>query len=264
MQLPMNTSVLESIGLTQNEAQVYLTFQKTGSKTAAEIARILRMDKSSCYRAVESLVKRGLLITNPKKRGTTHTAVSPNVLKELYHQKLRDLSHRESQLDEFIQKLIQQSETQRSTYITVQTGLDAIREGMEENLKAAISSSKMIKEIYRLSFPYFNDPYHVKWVNAFAKRRIAAGVSIQQIVDFAQNSVFAPIMKTDVKLLKEIRLMPKEMKGLYGLRISGDITHIISFDEKQDYIDITIKDRFVTELLESLFNFVWIHSRQYK
>ncbi len=260
----MNTSVLESIGLTQNEAMVYLTFQKNGNKTAAEIARILHIDKSSCYRAVESLVKHGLLISNPKKRGATHTAVSPDVLKDIYHQKVRDLKHQESQLDDFIQKLIHQSEKQRSTYITVQTGLDAIREGMEENLIAALHSTKMIKEIYRLSFPYFNDDYHVKWVNGFAKRRIAAEVSIQQVVDFAQNDVFSPIMKSDVKLLKEIRLMPKEMKGLYGLRISGDISHIISFDEKQDYIDITIKDRFVTQLLESLFNFVWLHSKKYK
>lgn len=259
----MNTSLLQTIGLTENESTVYLAFQKDGPDTAAAMARQLHMDKSSCYRAVESLVAKGLLLTNPKRRGTTHTAVSPDVLKEIYHQKVRELKHQESQLDDFIQKLIYQSESQRSTYITVQTGLDAIREGMEENLKAAINSSKMIKEIYRLSFPYFNDQYHVRWVNGFAKRRIASGVSIQQVVDFAQNDVFAPIMRSDVKLLKEIRLMPKEMKGLYGLRISGDITHIISFDEKQDYIDITIKDRFVTQLLESLFNFVWVHSKQY-
>jgi len=121
----------------------------------------------------------------------------------------------------------------------------------------------MIKEFYRLSFPYFQDKAHQKWVNQFLKRRLAAGVSIRQIVDFAGVSVFAPIMKTDEKLLKEIHLMPPEMKGLYGVRISGDITHIISFDKKQNYIDITIKDTYVTLLMNSLFDFMWERSEKY-
>jgi hypothetical protein len=121
----------------------------------------------------------------------------------------------------------------------------------------------MIKEFYRLSFPYFQDKDHTKWVNEFAKRRIKAGVSIRQIVDFAGLDVFAPIMKSDKKLLKEIHLMPKEMKGMYGLRISGDVIHIISFDKDQNYIDITIRDTYVALLINSLFDFLWERSEKY-
>jgi len=258
----MNT-ILASLGLTQNEIDVYITFLKHDKKTAAEIARTLQMDKSSCYRAVESLIAKGLLLTTPKRRGTLHTAVSPEILKEIYHQKLFELKNKESELDLFVSRLIKQNESQRATFIKVETGIEAIRDGMEQNLQAAISSTKMIKEFYRLSFPYFQDKDHEKWVNAFAKRRIAAGVSIRQIVDFADINTFAPIMKTDKKLLKEIHLMPPEMKGLYGVRISGDLTNIISFDKNQNYIDITIKDTYVTLLMNSLFDFMWGHSQPY-
>lgn len=258
----MNT-ILSQIGLTQNESSVYLALLKHKEKTSAEIARILHMDKSSCYRAVEALVIKRLLITTPKKRGTTHTAVSPEILKELYHSRLEQFKQKETELDLFISQLLERDELKRSTFIKVETGIEAIRNGMEQNLEAAKKSTKMIKEFYRLSFPYFKDKEHAKWVNAFAKRRIAAGVSIRQIVDFANSDVFAPIMKTDKKLLKEIHLMPNEMKGLYGVRISGDITHIISFDKKQNYIDITIKDTYVTLLMNSLFDFMWERSEEY-
>jgi len=258
----MNT-LLQSLGLTQNESDVYLTFLKYKQKTAAEIARILHMDKSSCYRATDALVEKGLLLTIPKKRGTTHTAVAPNVLKELYQQKIIEFKNQESELDRFVAQLLKQDESHRSTFIKVETGIEAIRNGMEQNLEAAQNSNNMIKEFYRLSFPYFQDEEHAKWVQDFAKRRIAAGISIRQIVDFAGLNVFAPIMKTDKKLLKEIHLMPKEMKGLYGVRISGDITHIISFDKNQNYIDITIKDTYVTLLMNSLFDFMWEHSKKY-
>lgn len=258
----MNT-LLQSLGLTQNESAVYLMFLKHKQKTAAEVARLLHMDKSSCYRAVESLVTQGLLIPIPKKRGTTHSAVSPEVLKEIYHQKLSTLKHQESELDRFVSQLLKQDESRRSTFIKVETGIEAIRNGMDQNLEAAKNSTKMIKEFYRLSFPYFQDKDHIKWVNEFLKRRLAAGVSIRQIVDFAEVDTFAPIMKTDKKLLKEIHLMPKEMKGLYGVRISGDITNIISFDKDQNYIDITIKDTYVTLLMNSLFDFMWERSEKY-
>jgi sugar-specific transcriptional regulator TrmB len=258
----MNT-LFQTLGLTQNEATVYLAFLKHGENTSAEIARLLVMDKSSCYRAVEVLVSKSLLIASPKKRGTTHTAVSPEVLKELYRQKEEQLKQQGSELDRFVSHLLKQDESQRSTFIKVETGIEAIRNGMDQNLEAAKNSTKMIKEFYRLSFPYFKDKAHAKWVNEFAKRRIAAGVSIQQIVDFAGVNVFAPIMKTDKKLLKEIHLMPPEMKGLYGVRVSGDLTNIISFDKDQNFIVITIKDTYVTLLINSLFDFMWARSEKY-
>lgn len=258
----MNT-LLQTLGLTQNESDVYLTFLKYKQKTAAEVARVLHMDKSSCYRAVESLVVKGLLLTIPRKRGTTHTAVSPDVLKELYNQKINEFKNQESELDRFVTQLLKQDESHRSTFIKVETGIEAIRNGMEQNLEAAQNSNNMIKEFYRLSFPYFQDKEHAKWVNDFAKRRISSGISIRQIVDFANLKIFDPIMKTDKKLLKEIHLMPPEMRGLYGVRISGDITHIISFDKEKNYIDITIKDTYVTLLMNSLFDFMWEHSKPY-
>lgn len=258
----MNTT-LTALGLTQNESAIYLAFLKQGAKTAAEIARSLHMDKSSAYRAVDELVTKGLLITNPKKRGATHTAVSPEVLRELYHQKVLEIQNQKSSLDQLVDNLIKQSDSARSTFIQVNTGIEAIRNGMDRNLEEAVRSNKMIKEFYRLSFPYFTDANHVKWVSNFAKRRIASGVSIRQIVDFAGKNVLAPLMKTDKKLLKEIHLMPPEMKGMYGVRISGDVTDIISFDAVEKYIVITIKDTYVTLLMNSLFDFMWERSEKY-
>ena len=259
----MNTHILEQIGLTANESAVYLAFLKRKEKTAAEIARIIKMDKSSCYRAVKSLVEKKLLITTPRPRGTTHSAVSPEVMREPLNQKKRDLAAQEEDLTQLISQLSCEHVDKRSTYIEVEKGIQAVRDGMDRNLEAAMAGDKMIREQYRLSFPYFKDKEHIDWVNAFARRRIKAGISIRQIVDFAGSDDFAPIMKTDKRLLKEIRLMPREMKGLHGLRVSGDITSLISFDEKKDYIVITVKDTYVEQLMNTLFDFVWERSEKY-
>lgn len=258
----MNT-ILEQIGLTPNESTIYLAFLKHKEKTAAEIARILHMDKSSCYRAVDSLVEKGLLLTIPRVRGTTHTACSPEVLKELMNVKKHELEKESGLLNDFVNKLLKDTEHKRTTFIKVEKGVQAVRDSMDVSLNAAIQEDKIIKERYRLDYPYFKDKGHVAWVNEFARRRIKAGVTIQQMVNFADQDVFAPIMKTHKNLLKEIRLTPKGMDDVHALRIAGDVVTIISFDEKNDYIVITIKDKFVKELMEGLFDFIWERSEKY-
>ncbi|MFA6005950.1 MAG: helix-turn-helix domain-containing protein [Patescibacteria group bacterium] len=256
--------VLKELGLTENEARVYLAFLKKGETMAATISRQLRMDKSSTYRAVETLIKKDLLISNFKKRGTTYTATNPEALNAILEGKQRQLSLQQEQLKEYIKNLKKQATEGRDTYILVETGLAAVQQSMLRTLESAKKGDKLIKEKYRLDFPYFERQDHRDFVNKFAQQRIKAGVAIQQIVDFAGKDHFAPIMKTDKSLLKEIRLMPEDMKKDFdGLRIAGDLVTIISFDKEKDYIVVTINDKFVAQSMKMMFDFIWNRAESY-
>ena len=257
------TNILTKIGLTENEANVYLSFQKKGEKTASFIAKMINMDKSSCYRAVESLVSKSLLIAIPKKRGTTYSAASPKLLKELLAQKEQQLEQEKGALDMFVKSLLTDSE-ERATSIHIEKGIEAVRNAMDATLEAAIRNKTFIRERYRLNAPYFQDPVHNDWVtNVFFKKRIKSGIAIKQIVDFSDNHVFDPIMKTDQKLLKEIHLMPNSVTDPNSMRVAGDFVTITSFDKQNDYIVITIKDKYVAALIESMFDFMWEHTDPY-
>lgn len=256
-------AVLVAIGLTENEIAIYKGFLTNRDKTAADIARILTMDKSSCYRAVDSLVDKQLLISTPRRRGTTYSAASPSVLRNIYDRKKHELLSSGHDLETVIGMLTKDATSMRTTYITVERGLSAVRQTMDQTLEAAVSGDRLIKEFYRLNYPYFHDPSHIAWVNDFAGRRIAAGVSIRQIVDFAGNDAFAPIMKSDPELLKEIHLMPPEIRNMDGFRIGGNTACILSFDENKDYIIIMIRDRYVTMLISALFDFLWVRTEPY-
>lgn len=256
-------NLLQQLGLTENETKVYLSFLKVGEKTAAELSRILKMDKSSTYRAVETLITKSLLIPNPRARGTTYSAANPDVLKELIKIKQIELNSQLTSINELINSL-KQSSQDRGTYILVEKGLSAVQRSMNRTLESAIKGDKIIKEKYRLDFPYFFRKEHRLFVNDFAQRRIKAGVTIRQIVNFAKQDYFTPIMKNDKKLLKEIRLMPKEMeKDFDGIRIGGDNITIISFDKNKDYIVVTINDSFVAQTMNAMFDFIWDHSQVY-
>lgn len=54
------TKTLENLGFTQNEIKVYLTLNDHGSNKAGKIAKFAKIDRSSCYNALKTLLEKGL------------------------------------------------------------------------------------------------------------------------------------------------------------------------------------------------------------
>ncbi len=52
--------VLENLGFSPNEIKVYLTLNDHGSNKAGKIAKIAKIDRSSCYNSIKSLLEKGL------------------------------------------------------------------------------------------------------------------------------------------------------------------------------------------------------------
>ncbi len=53
-------TVLENMGFSPNEIKVYLTLNDHGSTKAGRIAKLAKIDRSSCYNALKSLTEKGL------------------------------------------------------------------------------------------------------------------------------------------------------------------------------------------------------------
>ena len=53
--------VLERIGFSPNEIKVYLVLNDYGSNKAGRIAKHAKIDRSSCYNSLKSLVEKGLV-----------------------------------------------------------------------------------------------------------------------------------------------------------------------------------------------------------
>jgi sugar-specific transcriptional regulator TrmB len=51
---------LENAGLTRNEVKVYLVLNDHGSNKAGRISRLAKIDRSSCYNSLKSLIEKGL------------------------------------------------------------------------------------------------------------------------------------------------------------------------------------------------------------
>jgi len=258
-----NLAILEELGLTPNEIEAYLGFLRYGKKTAAELARFVQMDKSSTYRAVESLEDLGLLMRHPQKRGTTYIASNPEHLKQLYKSKLAEVKSQGKVLSTFINELQKEHHTsKRSTFIRVERGIKAWETRMDEALS---SKEKLIREQFRTDHRFFEDREHVRFVINHAKRRARNDVRLMQLEYFEDPKwgIFEDVMYQHKLYKKEVRIIPEEIDENTSFRIWDDTMNIVSFDDNDEFIVVTIKDKFISRLFKKMYDFIWRRSKPF-
>jgi len=94
--------LLLNIGLTEKEAQTYLTSLKVGTNPASVIARRSGLNRCTTYAVLESLIKKGLIYQI--KRDTTRyfTSVEPYRLITFLEEKQRDISFYKNEISSHI------------------------------------------------------------------------------------------------------------------------------------------------------------------
>ena len=88
----MDIKVLEDIGLTRNQAEVYLSLLKLGSATAQQIIKEGRMHRSPVYDALEKLEGQGLVSSVVKDFKKYFQAISPKKLYSCLEEKKQALT----------------------------------------------------------------------------------------------------------------------------------------------------------------------------
>jgi sugar-specific transcriptional regulator TrmB len=251
-------TLLQQLGLTENETKVYLAFLKHGEKVAAEISRILKMDKSSTYRAVETLITKSLLIPNPKIRGTTYSSANLEVLKKLITNKKIELETQSQTLNMLINQLKSSSNNETKTFIKVEKGIEAIKQSFADSLEC---KEKIIREKWSSNHPDLKEKNYVNFIYKTAELRIQKGILMRELSYTHEQTMYPTIEKTSKLILKEIRIMPDEIDKDISFRIYDHTMYLISLNELNELIIITIKDYFFVKLMKNLYDYIWSNSK---
>jgi sugar-specific transcriptional regulator TrmB len=265
-------NTLLKFGLTENESAIYLAYISNPLKSAAEISRLIKMDKSSTYKAVENLTKHGLLIQTGYNKAFTYKAANPETLNQLYYEKKAELEVNRSSLDLLVQKLKKESIETRKTYITYETGLENLQKRLTESLEC---KEKIIRERWRYH-SHFDNPQHVDFILNYATQRKNNNIFMRQIEPTSQQKIFRGMAKNasprmrlgeirnhPKKYMKEIRSIPEQLCDNNSFRIWDDYVNIISFENPTEFILITIYDKFIAEMMKNMFDFIWDQCEQY-
>jgi HTH-type transcriptional regulator, sugar sensing transcriptional regulator len=239
----MDMQILETIGLTKREAEVYTTLLRLGESPVADILKEIKAHSQLIYRAIEGLNEKGLLNISYRRHRMYVRAEDPHRLKKLEEQKLREIN-------KLIPDLLALQSTSRDTIVRVDKGNEAIRalrrRGIEELSEGG--TYYIITAAGQKFYEVMGDVYaeiERKRIKKKAKRRLISYESERKLLE--KNDRF--------KELVEYRYLPESYSTPTSTNIFNDTLAILVWSN--DPIVITIESPEIAQSYKDYFETVW-------
>ncbi len=226
--------LLQEIGLTKNEAKIYLKLLEKGNCSAGLIAKFTGIHRRSVYDSLDRLIKKGLIgyIKNNNKK--SFEAVNPERLVNYVKEKENSILEVVPKLKELQNKV---KEPQETTFFKGKYGLRTIFEDQLSSKEVLIlGASKVAVKLM---------PYYIHW---YTKKRIEKKIKLKIITTKDQ----------DIKKVKlsEIRYLNEKYSNPSAINIFDDKVAIILWSEKNP-IAILIKNKEIADSYRKYFEIMW-------
>ena len=236
---------LQDIGLSEKEARVYLASLELGRTTAEKLAKHAKVNRSTTYVQIESLMKMGLMSTYEEDKKTYFAPESPELLKRQLIRQQDELAAKERDLGAILPALIQQfdgaGEKPLVRFFPGKEGIATVREEVltvkDKQLCVIFSSDTMTK-----MFPS-------KELDAYTVRRKGLGICSRGIYtdkDFFTNA--------DLDDLTDRRYIPNLFMSI-DIRIFGDKTALFSLEGSP--FAMVIESNGIARSMRNLFDLLW-------
>jgi sugar-specific transcriptional regulator TrmB len=236
------TKTLEEIGLSKNEALVYLTLLDTGSTTATRIAEVSKVHRTNVYDSIERLVKKGLVCYIVKGGAKYYSAANPESMFGILKQKEEDFRSILPQL-----KLAKELAPSKDS-AAVFEGIAGIRAITEDILNTVPTGGKVLT----FGNPK-NTPQLMKsFIDFYHKRRIEK--KITQIHIYNEN---APERMAYLRSLPytDAAYLPKEYDSPAATTIYGDKVAFYIWTEPP--VGIVIESERMAKSYRNYFELLW-------
>ena len=236
---------LQKIGLSENEAKVYLALLEFGSSTAQQIAQKAELKRPTTYVQLESLMKRGLTTSFEKGSKTMFRAEDPEHLKQVLEKEEEEQKERVGALEKILPGLgnlyLSAGERPRVRFFEGVEGLKTIQ---DEFLKSKVN---LVKSVANMDDVLELFPIHKE---SYVPKRVQKGIKSKLIYTSSRGN-FLP---TDKKMLRE-------SKFLSNIRFSGDIAIYgkniaISVPKKRPF-GVMIENEEIVKSFEAIFDLLW-------
>lgn len=236
----MDENILDNIGLSKNEARVYIALLEIGISTVTSIAKKSRVHRTNVYDVIERLVQKGLISYIIKDDKKYFEATDPNNL-------LSVLKQKEDKLKDILPQLLLVKRLSKKTEIKVYEGVIAARNTFLSFLEIGepIYMYGTIKGIKNILGEHILD--------RFQKERIEKKIPQKIIYNHDATERINELKKLP---LIEIKALPKEFDSPMSTNICGDIVYFRLYDRDPTLI-IWIKSKDIADVYKKYFQIMW-------
>lgn len=237
------TNILEQLGLSDNEAKVYLAGLELGKATIQELSRKSGVKRTTVYVVMDGLKEKGVFSQTKKNAKTFFIAQDPENMVDLLEKRLQGFKTALPELKSIYNIAEAKPKVRfyegREGYLSVYENI--LRERPKELL--VIASYDDFKK-------HIDEDYEEDWTI----RRIKQGTYLRWL-DFETTLVKAKAIKGK-KGLREVRFLPNEFKFTSTMFIYGDKVVLVS-GKQRDFIAIVIENQEFSQMFRQFFEMLW-------
>lgn len=253
----MLKTLLQKIGLSEKDSQVYLACLELGTQPASVIARKAGLKRPTTYLILEELLKKGLVSEYTGSNVKYFTAVSPEYLLNYVEKQRRELTSHQRELEQFLPQFISLSNPYSlNPKVRFYEGMAGIEKVMNDTLT---STEKL--RCYSTMDAWFARPDTKEYIMWYSKQRAEKKIPIHSInTDTPVSRKYIeqdyPAERVDNEL-SHFRWLPKDIQvfsneiNIYDNKVS------IACLGKNELLGIIIESESIAQTQKSIFEVAW-------
>lgn len=234
----MNTNVLKRLGLDEKEIQVYLTLLRFGTITASKISKETNIDRTTCYRYLNSLINKGLVSNVIQNNIKYFNAAHPEKI-------LKDIKEKENEYQKILPELINISNLPKEEVTAeIYNGENGLKTVLREILRnkenhLVLGDEGHFQEIFPIFFEQF--------INECKRNKIKEKI-------LCTESVLKKVKKFDYKY-SITKALPSENSFPTTTLIYNN--KIVLFNWQLPYNAIVITNKNLADNYRNYFELLW-------
>lgn len=255
LQIGMNKETLIKIGLSPEEAEVYLDLLEHGAESASVVASHTSVKRTYVYQVVKNLISRGLARELKEGKATKFEPSSPDVLLSLVEQKKSEANQAQILIENTLNELKTKYRAIESKPI-IQSfeGINGLKRVYKDILEEK-GDILLLRSIYDESKPDL-----AKTVSEQIKNQILRGIHVRTITPLV-DSTQETFLKHDKERLVERHITHKQELSLPA-QIIVYKTKVAIISLKKEIVATLIDNKDIADTFSVMFEFMWNHTEE--
>lgn len=247
----MENDTLINLGLSDEEAQIYLSLLARGQQSASDLAKSTKVKRTYIYNVSASLIKKGLISQIKKGKTTVFNPASPDKLLTLAQEKKQKAAQAEQTLEAILPGLKTKFEViDAKPVVTYYEGIEGIKKVYMDTIKEG-------KEMWSLVETSEVDPAIYEWLTKkYVTDRVSAGIKVKAIVASGHKTKIYTGL--DEKELRESKVISNEKFPFKNeVNIYGNKIAIVNYKKGSQILGIIIDNHILASTFRSWFSLTW-------
>lgn len=252
----MLKSILQKIGLSDKDSEIYLACLELGTQPASVIAKKAGLKRPTTYLILEGLLKRGLVSEYTGSNVKYFTAVSPEYLLNFVEKQRRELTSHQRELEQYLPQFQSLSNPYSlNPKVRFYEGVEGVERVMDDTLTAQNTEILTFSSIDR----WFAREDLKEYIEGYGKRR-----SVDRKIPLRGIVVDTPLARQYLEkdypgstAITQTRWFPSDLSVFHNeINIYDNKVAICSIG-RHELLGIIIESQEIAESQRSIFELAW-------